>query len=312
MNATRHLVFTTIAAYFFCLYSAATAAVVSPITISPGDIIFNEFFDGWHKLDPTTHQVTPLPWPDLSSTVEIQFDTDGAILYDTNDEIQRLDPRTGIVTALGIPGLQAVDGFVVEPSGDLLIANSGEVSRFTRSTGQLSTVATDTFFSPAGIAQGGDGRVFITEFFEDLLEIHPATGGYSHVTNEELSIPGLIAVRSDGDLIIENFSPSVLYRVDPDTGARTLFSDDLPTFVSEFALDVDDNLWLSSTDGIFRYDSHGGGKTLVAAGTFFSPKGIAVVPQGWKPPPVPEPASLTLALLTVGTMVCIRTRRRRQ
>lgn len=300
MNMIRRLTVTATTVWFVCISRPATSAVFSPI--APGDVIFNEFFDGWHKLDPTTNEVTELPWPSLHNTVEIQFDTDGAILYSSSNQIFRLNPLTGGATSLGVPGLGLVDGFVVEPSGDLLIANSDEVSRYARSTGQLSTVATGAFFSPNGIAQAADGRVFITEFFEDLLEVDPATGGYSLVTGTELSIPGLIAVRSDGDLIVENFSPSVLYRIDPDTGLRTLFSDDLPTFVREFALDAADNLWLSSTDGIFRYDSPGGAKTLAAADTFFSPQGLAVVPLGWTPPPVPEPATMTLALFCVGAL----------
>ncbi|CAK9037541.1 Acetylxylan esterase (Acetyl-xylooligosaccharide esterase) [Durusdinium trenchii] len=310
MIATRHLVLTSVAALFTFFCGTATAALVSPI--APGDIIFNEFFEGWHKLDPNTHQVTRLPWPVLRNTVEIQFDTDGAILYDTDSQIQRLNPLTGHVRSLKVAGLQNVDGFVVQPTGDLLIANNLEVSRYSRTTGVLSTLATETFFAPAGIAQSEDGRVFITEFFENLREIDPMTGGRSLVTSAELSIPSLIAVRSDGDLIVKNFSPSVLYRIDPDTGTRTLFSDDLPTFPSEFTLDAADNLWLTSTDGIYYYDKQGGVKTLVASGTFFSPKGIAVVPDGWTPPPVQEPSTIVLAAIPMAAMVCIHAHRRRQ
>jgi streptogramin lyase len=310
MIATRCVSYAGWMALLVGIGSVSNAAPV-PV-LSPGDIVFNEFFDGWHKLDPTTNQVSQLPWPMLRDVVEIRFDTDGAILYDANDQIYRLHPTTGLVTSLNIPGLSNVDGFVVEPSGDLLIANSREVLRYTRSTAELTTVATASFFSPAGIDQGSDGRVFITEFFEHLLEINPATGNYSLVTSAEFSNPGLIAVRSDGDLIVENFSPDVLYRINPQTGERTLYSDDLPTFVSEFVLDDADNLWLTSTDGIYRYGSQGGLKTLVAADTFFSPKGIAVVPQGWTAPRVPEPATASMVLLTVGTLVCFRAGWRRQ
>ena len=209
-----------------------------------------------------------------------------------------LNPFHGRGNSLGVPGISLTDGFVVEPSGDLLIANSGDVAHFDRVTRQTTTVTTDTFFSPNGIARGADGRVFITEFFEQLWEIDVAGSSRSVVPLfEDLSIPGLITVRSDGKLIVKNFDPNTLNIVDPDTGGNKVFSADLPTFVSDFTLDADDNLWLTSTEGVFRYDSSGGAKTLVFDDSFFNPGAIAVVPDGWVVVGLPEPTAACLLLL---------------
>jgi streptogramin lyase len=277
-----------------CTFIPTASAAISPL--DPGDVLFTEFFDGWKKLNPVTGQVTQLPWRDPNNVEHIAFDTDGAILFDSGDSINRLNPTTGAVTRLNVPNLLFQDGFVVEANGDLLIANSGEIARFSRTSHTTSRVTGGTFFSPNGIARGADGRVFATEFFQELWEIFPASGTRSHVTSAGLTIPSLIAVRSDGDLIVKNFSPSLLYRINPNTRAVSLFSSDLPTFVHGIALDASDNLWMSSTDGIYRYASGGGAKSLIATGTFFNPEAITVVPLNWAFP-VPEPASEALLVL---------------
>jgi streptogramin lyase len=269
--------------------------------IAPGDIIFTEFFDGWHKLDPTTGIVTQLPWPESSVFTDyVEFDVDGAILFDDfGDQIMRFNPTSLGIQNLNVPGLSFTDGFVVEPNGDLIIANGSDVSRFSRADGSITVLAEQDFFAPHGIARGDDGRVFITEFFNDLWEIDAAAASRRMVTSFDLTIPGLIAVQSDGDLIVENFSPGVLYQIDPDTGSVSLFTDDLPTFVRDFAFDADDNLWLTSTDGVFRYGPDGGAATLVASGTFFSPQALAIVPANWTAPPIPEPSTIVLASFAV-------------
>lgn len=298
-----------LAAAALLLCSRAGAVVVhNPFPVAPGDILFTEFFDGWHKLDPNTNQVTQLPWPDSSVfTGFLQFDAQGRVLYDDLADgatIHRLNPYNGQSVNLQVPGISLIDGFVIDAAGDLLIANSGEVSRHNLTTHQTTVVTDGTFFSPGGIASG-DGRVFITEFFEDLWEIDPAGPGRTDLSDGELSIPGLIAVRSDGDLIVENFSPSVFYRINPDTLQVTLFSDDLPTFVNGMALDAQDNLWVTSTDGVFKYNSTGGAKTLVYDETFFNPAAIAVVPLDWNPVSIPESSTLLTGAVA---LLCLRLR----
>jgi streptogramin lyase len=297
----KDLRFLSFAACILCC-AQPIALANSVAAITPGDVIFTEFFNGWHKLDPATGVVTALPWPAYSVFTEyLEFDVDGAILFDDfGDQIKRLNPASNAVHNLNVPGASSIDGFVVEPNGDLLIANGGDVSRFSRASETTSIVTSDSFFAPRGIARGDDGRVFVTEFFDGLWEIDANASAKSLVTNFEFSIPGLIAVQSDGDLIVENFSPSVLYEIDPETGSVVLYSDDVPTFVRDMAVDPDDNLWLTSTDGIFRYSPTGGTPTLVASGTFFSPRAVAIVPQNWTMPPVPEPTSIHIAICAAG------------
>lgn len=309
MNRT-FVVFTLLAcAIAFATPAPLIAAPTAPI--APGDVIFTEFFDGWHKLDPETGVVTLLPWPaPPGSTSSIQFDTDEAVLFDNElDEIFRLNPTTGVVSSLGVSGLNIIDGFIVKPNGDLLISHGREISQFSRSTGLTTTLKAGVFFSPGGIAQSTEGRVFITEFFENILEINAHTGAASGVTRADLTLPRLIEVRSDGDLVVDNFMPRVLYRIDPDTGAVTLFTDDLPTFVRDIALDAADNLWLTSTEGVFLYDSAGGPKTLIHDETFFSPNAVAIVPLDFVPPRVPEPTSVAL-MASLGFLAARRRRRR--
>jgi len=298
----RHLLNSLAMAALGLVCSSVVATGAAPAArLAPGDILFTEFFEGWHKLDPTTGQVTQLPWPMSSNfTRHIEFDVDGAILFDDfGGAIKRFNPTTGRTTNLNVPNLFQPDGFVVETNGDLLIANGGEISRFSRVWGTTSTVTGGSFFSPRGIARGADGRVFATEFFDDLWEIRLATGTRKLVTTTALSIPDSIAVRSDGDLIVENFSPSLLHRINPNTGAVSLFSSTLPTFVREYALDASDNLWLSSSDGIHKYPNTGGSGALIAGGTFFSPRAIAVVPANWTVPPVPEPSTFNITILAI-------------
>ncbi len=307
-----HKFLVLLAACCLSVVSATThaAVAVNPLPIAPGDILFTEFFDGWHKLDPATGSVTQLPWPDSSIfTRHLQFDSAGRVLYDDLtggvSAILRLNPYNGHSVNLQVPGISSTDGFVVDPSGDLLIANSGAVSRYNLATHVTTTVTEGTFFAPHGIASGG-GRVFITEFFDDLWEIDVPGLGRSRVTGADLTIPGLIAVRSDGNLIVKNFSPSVFYQIDPDTGNTSLFSDDLPTFVNGFTLDADDNLWVTSTDGIFRYDDLGGPRTLIYDETFFSPAAITVVPASWNPVSIPEPATAVLGWIALLSFAAFR------
>jgi streptogramin lyase len=304
-----------VALALFAYAPRATALVGPPVVVSPiapGDVIFTEFFDGWHKLNPATGVVTPLPWPESTASADrLAFDVDGALLFNNRGgELQRLNPVTGFVSSVPLPGNIAPVDFAVASTGDLLLAESGGVSLFSRATNTVVPITSDQFFAPRNIARGQNGRTFITEFFDDLWEINAASGGRTSIDPSiALSIPSLIAVRSDGDLIVKNFSPSVLYRIAPNTGAVTLFSEDLPSAVRDMALDASNNLWLSSNGGIFRYDAAGGPGTLIAEYSFFSPQAITIVPQGWKPPPVPEPSAAVLAALAATGLGIPRRRR---
>jgi hypothetical protein len=300
-----------ILAIAFCLacavLSPVRAAPVSPI--SPGDIVFVEFFKDWHKLDPATGQVTEIAawnatFPSVfsSSVQTIAFDVDGAVLYDQSSGIYRLNPLTGAVTPVRtFFGGSSPAGFLVESDGNLLLADGlTGISRYSRATQALSTIVPATAnFSPRGIVRGPDGRIFVTDPTANVLEVDLASGTTSPVTNFRLTGSELIASRSDGKLLVESkFMPDGLYLIDPDTGATTLFANDQPIFTHGFAFDSNQNLWVTGDpDGLIKYGSGGGSKIPIYDATFFSPGAIVMVPLDWTPPPVPEPATIVLVLL---------------
>lgn len=308
----RKLTGLLIAILAITLANSAQAAPQSPI--APGDIIFSEFFNDWHKLDPTTGQVTELvewnqglgvPGFQLTPRTTIAFDTDGSLLYDAFDgTIVRLNPLTGVRST--VTNQFPPRGFVVESNGDLLIAQIDGIVRFSRATQSTAYLTGRPTFSARGIARSDDGRVYVTDFFSGILEIDSVSGARSPVTDVDFRTPDLMAVQPSGQLIVNRFLSDALYRVDPDSGDVDIFTNVSPAFVQGFAADAAGNIWLSSTDGIFKYPSVGGPGALVAEDMFFRPGVIAVVPLDWTPPPVPEPCSA--ALVCLGS-VCVLLRR---
>jgi streptogramin lyase len=269
------MLFFRVAIVATCLLVGATA---DAMTFQPGDIIITEFFDGWHKIDPDTGIAVELNFAH-SDSLHLALDGAGNILFsDGTDSIKKLNPANSQITTLPVTDVQFIDGFVVEPSGSLLIADDNSVDRFDPAIPNTGEIASRDFFGPAGIASGPNGRVYVTEFFDDLWEVNPASGGLSPVTATEILLPDLIAVRPDGDLIVHDFNNNLL-RIDPDTGGVTTFSTDLPTFPSAIAVEANGDLLMTSTDGVFRFDASTGVRTPLTTGTFFSPKGIVVIPQ---------------------------------
>lgn len=287
-------------------WHTTNAAPVSPI--SPGDIIFTEFFNGWHKLDSVTGQVAEITdWNSAFPPVPagfvrtITFDHDGSLLYNAGSSIFKLNPRTGAVTSvLSFTGSTSPTGFVVEPDGSLLIADGiAGISRFSRSTETLTTIVPGGGdFSPRGIVQSSGGRIFVVNSPREVLEVNLASGTTSPIVDLDFSLTGLIASRADGLILVEGrFPQRGLYRINPDTGETTLFANDNPIFTQGFAFGSNDNLWLTGEpDGLIKYDSAGGARIPIYDATFFGPRAITVVPIDWTPPPVPEPNLLALLL----------------
>lgn len=306
----------------FCCVSIAVLAIVianfaqaaSHIPISPGDIIFTELFNGWHKLNPTTGEISVIEdWnfpresaADWKPLTTLTFDADGALLYDSSSWILRLDPRTGTRSYLEMAAFSLqVRGFVVEPTGDLMFAMGPKITRYSRDT-QLISDITDRFIFPRAIAQDDNGRIYVTGAIEGVLEIDPANGSTTKVNDFRFDSIASVAIQSDHELIVHDGSRNVLYRIDSVTGDVQVFADELPNFVQDFAVDNSGDLWLTSPSGLYKYPSTGGSGKLVVGGTSFSPQVIAVVPANWTPPPVPEPTALTL--LCFGSIGFLRRR----
>jgi streptogramin lyase len=277
------------------------AALAAPLT--PGHMVFYEFFDGWHTLNPDTGQFAELePWNPFINFYRptpndiLTFDLDGALLYGNGTTIYRLNPFTGGVKELrGLSGSSSPLGFVLEDSGDFLVGDTNiGISRYSRSTGELTTLFPKSpTFNPQDLTEGAGGRVFVMDGLSDVLELDLALGTTRPVTSFGPSQSFFNAVHPNGDLLVSHRGvPSTdrqFVLVDPDTGEQTLFTEDLPTFPQSVAFDATGRLWMSSSDGLYRYESTGGPKTLVHDETFFFPQQLIAVPLDWAPT-VPEPA----------------------
>jgi hypothetical protein len=299
----------------------AQAALQSPI--APGDIIFQERFEGWYKFDPATEQFSEITqWneavaPSPSNFAKsIAFDVDGAILYNTANVIFRLNPWTGELTSvLSYPSASSPSGFVVEPNGDLLLAIEAEgISRFSRATKTITNlIPARRGFWPQGITSSPDGRIFVTDPTFDILEVDLQSGMSTPVTTTNFFSTEKIASHPNGQLLIQSGAQHYgLFLVDPDTGDTQLFSDAFyPTGQGAFAFDAVGALWQSSSLlGIYKYSSSGGNPTLYTDASFPLPRAITVVPLNWTPPPVPEPAGIALLTTAMsGLFVCRRSSR---
>jgi hypothetical protein len=305
------------AAVFSALQSndATAQLVILPNTspLAPGDIIINEFRNGWLKLDPITHQIYQLPWPRRTLIGGIEFDHDGALIFrtpqTTGSSFARIHPMTGAASQVGPATVPKLRDFAVEPNGDLLLAigadsasvagevrsvtGNGTLTRYSRSTGTLSEAAGAPFFSPHAVAVN-EGRVYIGEFFDGLQEVDLSTGARQLVGGYDNRLVTRINFYSDGDLAVLTRLDG-FRRIDPVTGDQLLMLSTLHW--RDHAIDHLDNVW-ALDDSIRRFDATGA-ETLRIHDTSLSLSAIAIIPEGWTPPPVPEPASVQTALIAI-------------
>jgi streptogramin lyase len=282
------------------------AAIAAPLT--PGHMVFYEFFDGWHELDPAADQFAELEsWNPFINFYKpgpfdvLAFDLDGALLYGNGSSIYRLNPFTGGVTTLrALSGSSSPLGFALEASGDFLVGDTNiGISRYSRSTGGLTPLfpKSDTFM-PRDLIQGAGGRVFVTNGSTDVLELDPALGTTRPVTSFGPALASFAAVHPNGELLISHrgVSGPQFVLVDPDTGEQTPFTSDVPLGGGLVAFDASGRLWMSSADGLYRYESTGGARTLIHNETFFAPQQLISVPLDWAPT-VPEPGAASLVAM---------------
>lgn len=268
----------------------------------PSELVFTEFFDDLFRMLPL--HVTPTVIPNAHAVSgPIAVDQNGMILFiDDTDRLSRFDPTTSIITPINAPiANSSFNTFALESATTSLVLNGDDLLRIDMTTGGVSGLVNGDplnggYFSPNDVVVTSTGRVFLTEFFESLWEINPVSGAASVVSLDVDLFPQAIAAFSDGDLLIRDFSPARLVRVDPDTGDVSLFSDALPTFVRDYAVLANDDVVLTGVESglgvVYRYNSTTGQRmTLYQHSPFFSPQTIAVAPG---PVPVPEPASVLL------------------
>ena len=296
-----------IAVWASALSASAVALPPGNPPLSRGEIVITETFNDLFRIDPGTGQKAALDPGSFDPRDMIQIDGGlGVVAVDFMDRLVRFDPESLAVTPLTATLFPGAVDLAVEPSGDILVADQDRIFRVDHATGVTQPLVDDPninggFFSISSLAVGPTGRIFITEFFREIWEINPATGAATTPFFPNAgSILDLIDIRSDGDIIVQDFPSGNLLRINYDTRVVTTFATGLPTFTQDLAIEADDDVVVSSLEGIFRYDSTTGAESLLTPDeTFFSPRAIAVAP-------VPEPSTMALAL--VAAVICTRGR----
>jgi len=275
--------------------SFATAAAIilsSPVPalanapLAPGEIVITEFFEDLWRIDPATGGKSVLNSGTFDPRDIIAIDANRHVLaIDNDDQLVRFNPTTLAVTPLTTSSFPSAKDIALEPSGNVLVVADDNIFRVNPTSGVTTTLVdrenvNDGFFGPAGIAVGATGRIFVTEFFEQLWEINPATGAAAVLPrSREVELATFIDVRSDGDLIVRDFNLGDLLKINPNTGLVTTFATGLPTFTADLEIEEDNDIVIASTDGVFRYDASTGAETPLAIdGPLFSPQAIAVAP----------------------------------
>ncbi len=264
--------------------SRVTYAQIVNSPLDAGDVVITEFYQHLFKLNPTTGGKTPLNHGVFDPIDLIAVDASGDVLGLQHDgSLARFSLATLAVTPVTSTLFPFPVDLEIEADGSLLVATLDDVFRVDPASGQTETLVNhedvnDGFFSPQGLAVGPTGRIYVTEFFEQLWEVNPTTGAASILpTSRELDGVSLIEARSDGVLITREFSTNSLLKIDPDTGAVSTFAPGLPTFTHQMAIEANDDVLLTWTSGVLRFDAATGAQSgLVEDGPFFAPHGIAV------------------------------------
>jgi sugar lactone lactonase YvrE len=253
--------------------------------LKPGEIVITEFFNPMHRIDPVTGGKALLaPGPFQPSDILAVDAARRIVAIDKSSQLVRFDPVTMSVTPLTTNTFPAAKGLALEPNGNVLVVSGDDIFRVNVASGMTTTLVDNMnvnggFFGPAGIAVGPTGRIFVTEFFKFAWEINPANGAASLLPlSRELFHPGVIEVRSDGDLVVME-SNTNLVRISPSSGAVDMMWYGLPGFSKDMAIEADNDILVTSTSGVFRFDATSGVQSVLTWDRpFFSPQGIAVAP----------------------------------
>ena len=224
---------------------------------------------------------------------------------DKASQLVRFDPVTKGLTSLTSTLFPSAQGLAIEPNGNVLVVSGDDIFRVNLTSGMTTTLVDNAnvnggFFGPKGIAVGPTGRIFVTEFFKFAWEINAATGEASMLSlSRDLVHPNVVEVRSDGVLVVME-SNTNLVRISPSSGVVDMMWYGLPGFSKDMAIESDDDILVTSTSGVFRFDASSGAQSaLTWDRPFFNPLGIAVAPGA-----CPRPISTTTAPLTVTTWPC--------
>ena len=302
---------------------ASSARAIGPLPtateIARGDILLYEIDKGWIKIDPTTKQLFQLTWT-ADGAGSLAFDADGAIIGlapgGGDGQFVRINPVTGTSTSFGPATFPAAVDFDIALNGDLILADpadnarklngvwsvegNGALHRYSRQTGQYSIVSQPEFFSSRAVEIGPSGETYIGEFFRGLQTVDLLTGDLGPAGGYADSFITDLAIYPDGDLAVLTTFQGI-HRIDPMTGEDIQLIPGGIIGPDHLAVDALGNIWTISAFAVSLIDAQTNTRTVIAEQTFplstgvFLPVAIAVVPEDWTPPPVPEPATFALA-----------------
>jgi sugar lactone lactonase YvrE len=278
-----HTILIVTAALGAILPAASARAANAPL--HPGEIVITEFFDPLYRINPATGAKTLLEPGTFQPSDFLAVDAARRIVaIDKASQLVRFDPVTKGLTSLTSTLFPSVQGLAIEPSGNVLVVSGDDIFRVNAASGVTTTLVDNAnvnggLFGPKGIAVGPTGRIFVTEFFKFAWEINPATGAASMLSlSRDLVHPNVVEVRSDGDLVVME-SNTNLVRISPSSGEVDMMWYGLPGFSKDMAIEADDDVLVTSTSGVFRFDASSGAQSaLTWDRPFFNPLAIAVAP----------------------------------
>lgn len=183
---------------------------------------------------------------ELSNPMGIQVDSDGSLLVADAaiPGVFRVDPMTGdrtIVTGRAVgtgPEFVTPWGLEIEADGSLLVVDEfvAALFRVDIATGDR-TFVTEFLLRPQGLAIEATAHALIVENSQGtVVRVNTATGETKVVsgpgvgTGPEFDEASWIAVEGDGQILVTDLDN--LFRVDPVTGDRTIFSGEPTEFVT--------------------------------------------------------------------------------
>jgi len=220
----RRLVPLTLA---LALIAIAVSTATDAAEIAPGDLLMPCAYWGVTRIEPATGEQKPLGVGNSGSS-PIAVDGDGLVWVVDNRWVVSIDPETGdhhLVLQLPEDFNDANDGeLLAEPEGTLLYAGDGVLSRIDPATGDLTTVASGApLVSPRGLAFAPNGDVWIADTNAGAIFRWNDTNGVTPVASGNLLVgPSRVRQLADGDLFV--LRVGLPLRVDPDTGAQSVYS----------------------------------------------------------------------------------------
>jgi hypothetical protein len=314
-----------VAALFVARLEESHAQFPAASGIAPGDVIMRDNTLGWLKFDPTTDQLSSLPWTVTGSpsTERILFDVDGSLLHFHigfgGALTHRINPVTGVSQPFGPTVLRAGD-MAIQPNGDFIIAQmassasnngttwsggaDGRLLHYSRQSGELTPIPKPAQFSPSAVALGPGDTAFAIDSFRHLVSVDLTSGA---VVDLDSSRQTLVALSSfpNGD--------AAYYDVFDGLTRRNAAGTESPVGTgrgfSSFAINEAGDVWLARSGQLHFID----GATVTMTQRLpttaqFAPREMVVVPANWTPPGVPEPTSLTLSLGAAMIAGCLRRR----